>query len=837
VETNRAVFHLKRPRLNLLFREAVKYPLTVVCAGAGYGKTSAVHDFAEEYRAATVWTQLSERDNVGARFWENYSHSIAQSNTPFADAINKLGFPDNADKMNQYFAILRKFVELKERIIVMDDFHFIREPAVINFIEHAIPNLPVGTSLIIISRSTPPVNNTLLISKGLLFNISENDLRFTENELTQYFSGQNIDLQPEGLHEIMQDTEGWAFAINLIAHSYRKAPGYVGYLRSAMKSNIFALMKTEIWDGISLRLQHFLVRLSLISHLSTDLIALLAGDDKDLIIEMEKQSAYVRKDSFINAYLIHPLFLEFLAAKQELLSDEQKRETYATAGAWCSENGFKIDAVSYYEKIGDYKSIVTELYTFPMQIPLDISRLGKAIFSRAPSQAFDTVNYLAIMNLRVTMCQGFWQESTELMEYYEAKYLQLPENDPFRKRALGGIYFCWGYLRRLMCVTDDSYDFDLYFEKFAKHFPKPADMFRFANHCPPPWLNCAGTSRKGAPEEFIGALTRMVSHLSPCLNGYMSGEDSAAWGELRFYQGDTRAAQSCFSRALELAIENKQFETTHRSLLYILRIAVSQGNYTKMEQAMKDLKAGLDENDYSNRFINYDLSLALFHCLLGLPEKIPEWLKQDFAPYVHAAFTDNFGNQMKARFCYMTRNYAPLLSYIKEMRQRESYLLGRVEILAMEACVHYKMKDKKRAFDVLLEAYNTASPNNLLMPFIELGKDMRTLASSALKESAGGIPKDWLENISRKSTTYAKRQAHVITEYRQANLLAEKIDFTPREMEILTDLSQGLSRADIAASRKLSVNTVKMIIARIYMKLGAKNFADLIRIAVERKII
>jgi LuxR family maltose regulon positive regulatory protein len=185
----------------------------------------------------------------------------------------------------------------------------------------------------------------------------------------------------------------------------------------------------------------------------------------------------------------------------------------------------------------------------------------------------------------------------------------------------------------------------------------------------------------------------------------------------------------------------------------------------------------------------------------------------------------------------MTRNYPPLLLYIEEMRQRESYLFGRVEMLAIEACIHYKMKEKKKAFTVLLEAYKTASPNDLLMPFIELGKDMRTLTNSALKESGVKIPKSWLENINRKAALYAKRKAHVIAEYKQANRLTESFVLSPRETDILIDLSHGLSRAEIADSRSLSINTVKMVINNVYTKLGTENLAGLIRIAVERKLI
>jgi LuxR family maltose regulon positive regulatory protein len=355
-----------------------------------------------------------------------------------------------------------------------------------------------------------------------------------------------------------------------------------------------------------------------------------------------------------------------------------------------------------------------------------------------------------------------------------------------------------------------------------------------------------GSSRKGAPEECIAALSRTVAFMSQHLNGRMIGEDELARGELKVYQGDTRAAEPFIVHSLELAQEKRQYEIVHRALFYTLRIAVSLGNYARAEQALKDMKAQLEENEYPNRFINYDISFSWYYFILGLPDKSPDWLRENFSPYGHASFIDNFGNQMKARFCYMTKSYPPLLSYIQQMKQRESYLFGRVEMLAMEACVHYKMKDKDKAFAVLLEAYKTALPNGILMPFIELGKDMRTLTGVALKDLGSKeprstklveIPKSWLEEINRKSALYAKHQGYVIAEYRQANGIEDDIHFTPRELETINDLCHGLSRAEIAANHNLSINTVKMVIGNIYSKLGANNLADLIHIVTERRMI
>jgi LuxR family maltose regulon positive regulatory protein len=306
---------------------------------------------------------------------------------------------------------------------------------------------------------------------------------------------------------------------------------------------------------------------------------------------------------------------------------------------------------------------------------------------------------------------------------------------------------------------------------------------------------------------------------------------------LLFYKGDVRTAELFISHGLDKAREKTQFEYAHRALFYVLRIAVLQGDYQKAEQALKGMKAHLDHQEYHNRFINYDISLCWYYCVLGMPEKAPDWLKENFSPYCHAAFTDNFGNQMKARFCYRTKNYAPLLSYIQEMKQRESFLFGRVEMLAMEACVRYKLKENEKAFAVLSEAYQTAAPKGLLMPFLELGKDMRTLTANALKIPNIGIPRPWLEDLNRKAAIYAKHQARIVMEYRDAHNLTDDIVISPRESEILADLALGLSRLEIATNRSLSINTVKMIINNIYKKFGTENLADLIRIAVERKII
>ncbi|MCL2030896.1 MAG: hypothetical protein FWG93_05065, partial [Oscillospiraceae bacterium] len=151
-------FHFARPRLNKLLEEGVQSPLVIVCAGAGTGKTAALRDFTRGYRAAVVWLQISERDNVGARFWESFTRAVAAVNEPFAAALRKLGFPGSGDKLSQYTALTRKYDREERRVVVLDDFHRLEDPAVLAFLQQAIAVLPEGMSLVLASRATPRVD-------------------------------------------------------------------------------------------------------------------------------------------------------------------------------------------------------------------------------------------------------------------------------------------------------------------------------------------------------------------------------------------------------------------------------------------------------------------------------------------------------------------------------------------------------------------------------------------------------------------------------------------------------------------------------------------------------
>jgi LuxR family maltose regulon positive regulatory protein len=829
--------HLIRQRVNDLLDDAINKPVITVCAGAGYGKTQAVLDFLKQQGSLFFWVQLSESDNTTIRMWENIIDAIKRVDPVMAEQCRAIGFPDTEDKIEKFINFRNETLTNNSYIIVWDDVHLLNEPAAIHFAETIINQFLSTRKMILIGRDLSKINLIALDLKGHVANIRETDLNFTEKELTDYFRKLALTVDSHTQHQIYTDTKGWVFAVNLIARSLERLPNYFGYIRNTFKKNILKLMETESWNTLSEPLKAFLVKLSLIDHLSAELVEILAGEDNTILNELKNANAYIRFDGYFDAYHIHHLFINFLKTKQNQLTEDEKHKTYKTAADWCCQNNFMIDALNYYEKINDYKSIQSIFLLLPLDIPSDVALFAKGIFDRAPAEAFDRVEYFASLHLNAIARLGDVQTYYSLADSYIRKFTALPESDPIRNDALVSLYFSFATMR-LSTAYDGNYDFDVYYAKMFDYLTEetfrslpPVDVPR------PPWINMATSSEKGAPQKYIEALIRSDKITARFSGGITAGADLLAQGELLFYQGKTKAAKPFITNAAENATKRMSYETLHRALFYLLRIAVAEGNSNNAETVLRDLESLLDEKLYHRRYSSYDISLGWFQYILRRPEMFPEWLTEKFSPYVHASSAENFGNQIKARYHFLTRNFLPLLSYIKEMKNRESFLYGRIEMLTLEANVFYKMKDKDQAWKSLKHAYDTAAPNDIQIPFIELGKDMRSFIIATLRENPGasciGIPRTWLESIKHKTISYSKSQSLFINEHQKNDNRVKTL--TPREKEVLLYLYNGFSQPEIANKLELSVNTIKMITKILYDKLHVHKISDLVRIAAEQK--
>jgi len=838
IEFNQSNKFWERARLNKLLDEAVKYPLVLVCAGAGYGKTRAVHSFLRDYDAYTTWIQLSQADNVATHFWENYVGVTSKYAPETGERLMQIGFPETDEAFAKYAWELRDVGNHPGKyIVVFDDFHLLNNQAVLRYLNRALKIISHNTKVIIITRTIPEMNLISMMMGDRVFTINEDALRFTGDEIAEYFDHLGLHISKEDAQNVYNDTNGWAFAVNLTGRSLCKSGKYERHALDAMKTNIFNLIESEIHQTVSERLWRFLLRISLIQYLAASLIKKLA-EDESLIKEMELLSAFIRYDLSMDAYIIHNLFLDYLWQKNDCLTKEEKRDTYEKAGSWCEENNYQTDALAYYEKAENWDAVMRVAYAFNIAVPRDMARYVLEIFDRIPKDIqLQNPKFPNIMS-RMKTSVGLIDEAYNLTKEYIAEY-EAMDKTPEIIEALSRLYGTFATLKFVTCSYKNEYDFDLDFKKQYEYFEKnpytvvgPSTNFpvgTFAVLC--------GESRAGAPDEYVEALSRSVPYLSRVMGGNYYGMDDLALGELCYFQNKMNKAKQYFQLALTKAREKKQYDIEMRSLLYSMCISFFYGDLAEVDAALKDMKALLEEKEYTIRQTMYDIGYGYYNIYLGQSEKIPDWLKGDFAQYDNPALFENYANLCKMNYHYATQKYNVLLAFIESEREKMTLLFGKIQMRILEALSLYQLKQRDKAVLALNAAYELASPNNLTMPFIQIGKDMRTLTAAASKNSLCRIPNEWLMEINRKSSTYAKRIAHLISEYKIANNIDNGISLTRRETTVLHDLSHGLSRSEIAASQNISVNTVKMVINNIYEKLNANCLADVIRIAAEHKLI
>jgi LuxR family maltose regulon positive regulatory protein len=319
--------HLIRHRINTFLTNAARNPVITVCARTGYGKTRSVSDFLRWRNQPYLYLQLSEFDNSVAGFWENVTDGIMSIDPGIADVCREIGFPDTEAKTLQFMDVLGS----DPLLIVCDDLHSLKEPAVLGFMERLVNNLKPNLKVFLIYYTLPAVDLTMLQADGLVSEINEDDLTFTESELVNCLKQQNISLDSQTVREILKDTGGWAFAVNLAVRSLKRIPKYNGFVKTRLKPNIFEFMETENWTTISDNLKDFLVRFSLADEHYAELAEALASAapeaDKDkLLDELKQQSAYITFDEDEKIYSIHHIYLDFLREKHSQLTGDTEKE-------------------------------------------------------------------------------------------------------------------------------------------------------------------------------------------------------------------------------------------------------------------------------------------------------------------------------------------------------------------------------------------------------------------------------------------------------------------------------------------------------------------------------
>jgi LuxR family maltose regulon positive regulatory protein len=198
-------------------------PLTLVSAPAGYGKSTLVSDWLNELDFQSTWVSLEKSDNDLRQF---LSYIVAAVQTIFPSALEQTSALLRVANLRPLSVLSSTFLNdldglVEPFILVLDDFHLIHEPLVLDLLARVMNYPPRNLHLVLVGRRDPFLPISKLRALDQVTEIRVEDLKFTVAETAAFLEkalGTNVGV--EIARGWTEGTEGWVTGLRLavLAH-------------------------------------------------------------------------------------------------------------------------------------------------------------------------------------------------------------------------------------------------------------------------------------------------------------------------------------------------------------------------------------------------------------------------------------------------------------------------------------------------------------------------------------------------------------------------------------------------------------------------------------------
>jgi LuxR family maltose regulon positive regulatory protein len=362
-----------RSRLLELLNKGVDHQLTLVCAPAGFGKTTLVGTWLEQMAAGQVsgslpsaWLSLDENDsdlNLFLRYFINALRTIFTDACPETLALLQAQRQPPQTVLNTTF--INELEELPgEVILVLDDYHTINNIEVHNLLSELTLHWPKSMHLVLISRISPPIPLDTYRAKGMINEIRTRDLRFNHEETAAYVSKTQFALMMQHILPLLEERfEGWPAGLHLVALSVRSADSQESVLKaiSSENTNITGYLVDEVLTHQFPAVHSFLLKTSILDRFCASLCEDLIGESntkwnaRACLDWIERAELFiVPLDDHREWYRYHHLFQELL--QQRLIAEtppDQVTSLHRLASAWFEQHGLIDEALHHALAAGD----------------------------------------------------------------------------------------------------------------------------------------------------------------------------------------------------------------------------------------------------------------------------------------------------------------------------------------------------------------------------------------------------------------------------------------------------------------------------------------------------
>jgi LuxR family maltose regulon positive regulatory protein len=356
--------------------------LTLMCAPAGFGKTTALSEWIPQSDCCVTWVSLDEGDNDPTRFWIYFVSALQTMQKDFGkSALAVLQSVQSAPTESILTSLLNEITTFPDSFAqVLDDYQVIHNQRIHDAVYFLIEHMPPHMHLVITSRTDPPWPLARWRGRHQLNEIRADNLRFTNDETKEFLdSAMNLRLSAEEIRALEERTEGWIAGLQLVAlalqspakgqiqadvsESIRMFNGKDRYIGSYLVEEVLNQRPKDTLD--------FLLRTSILDRLCGPLCDAILGIDHGEIVDarhsetgdpssigraqsqailerLEQANMFILPlDNERKWYRYHHLFADVLRVRLQESSPELIPVLHQRAAAWYESNGFLVEAVEH----------------------------------------------------------------------------------------------------------------------------------------------------------------------------------------------------------------------------------------------------------------------------------------------------------------------------------------------------------------------------------------------------------------------------------------------------------------------------------------------------------
>lgn len=819
--------------------EIANYPLTIVEAPSGFGKTTAIREYLKNNLASGAkdywYTCIGESKSMA---WDGFCELVGHANRDTAESLRILGTTERhkTENLTYLMSIIRDFDCQNETYLVVDNYHLvncsIHSELLTIFSMHKSKNI----HLIVITQH---IENQRY---SLVNNMDINTIEATEFLLDRHgvaalFRTEGISLSDEEIEKVYEFTGGWIAALRLQIICYGKT-GLFKYT-----TDLEQLIEAAIWDRLKTEEKHFLLVISVLDSFTVMQAAAMTGKEtlSANIRNLLRNNDFIRYFPDKGAYTIHSILKGYLQNRFKNEPQGFQKEVLYLAGNICAADCQYCEAVKIFYFLKDFEAIISlpvthQYFNWIKEVcPLDhpsklILECPEEIMRKYPTKLLmfgsrmiidrQPEAYQKICRVVESVIQNKIGYSEEELREMEGEYLflrSLEEAADIRKMHVLQEK-AWELLGRASKVISNDYPF------------ASGSVSLLSSH----WCEV------GCLDDMIKSMDEHFSCYLQLAQGHGAGADSAFKAEILLMQGRDVDAEILCHRAIFDAQENRQVEICICAEQILARIAVLRGDVEAYMETTKRIKKYAISPKNLQIITMVDISISTLSLILGSTDDVADWLR-DSERIRRNVYLQKFPltQVLNSKILLLEQNYNKLYGISPSCivgAKNSGYLMPQVYHLIFLSIAKSKNGNDREAQEYLIEAIKLAYLDKIYLPFAQEECAIKML--SEILESNNCLEQDALTTEMKNVLSgdcvqcineiieLCNRQQNGMRVIKKAIVKIES-PLTPREREIAQLAKARMSSKEIASKLYIADSTVRSTLKSIYSKLDIHSKSEL----------